>query len=162
MQCGTQALHSPVFVNGQVLRIGHERTALPDQHERSRDRTPASGAHQGGTGDSTGGAHSPVLVDVSNNKIIVVTNDSELYGVRGIAAYDLDFANNEPPTSTSYLGTASTSIIPVTPALDDQFWSTNNGNIYSVGAPQTGAGTQLWRIPYNGELGGTAGRVSRT
>jgi hypothetical protein len=64
--------------------------------------------------------------------------------------------NDEPPTSTSYLGPASTSIIPVTPAFDDQFWSTNNGNIYSVGASASGAGTQLWRIPYNGDLGGTA------
>ena len=154
VQCGTQALHSPVFVNGQVFVSG-----MGGRLYRINMNGPGPytcvGAHQGGAGDSTGGAHSPVMVDVSNNKIIVITNDSELYNVRGIAAYDMDFANNEAPTSVSGLGAASTSIIPVTPAMDDQFWSTNNGSIYSVGAPSSGAGTQLWRIPYNGELGGT-------
>ena len=155
VQCGTQALHSPVFVNGQVFVSGMSGRLYRIDMNGPGPYT-CVGAHQGGTGASIGGAHSPVLVDVSNNKILLITNDSEQNGVREIAAYDLDFANNDQPTSVSYLGAASTSIIPVTPALDDQFWSTNDGSIYGVGAPASGAGTQLWRIPYNGELGGTA------
>ncbi len=153
VQCGTQALHSPVFVNGQVFVSGTSGRLYRIDMNGPGPYT-CVGAHQGGTGASIGGAHSPVLVDVSNNKILLITNDSEQNGVREIAAYDLDFANNDQPTSVSYLGAASTSIIPVTPTLDDQFWSTNDGSIYGVGAPASGAATQLWRIPYNGELGG--------
>ncbi len=161
VQCGTQALHSPVFVNGQIIVSGMSGRLYRIDTTQGPPYT-CTAAHQGGTGTSSGGAHSPVLVDVSNNTIIVITNDSELYGVRGMAVYDLMFAANDQPTSTAYLGAASTSIAPVAPSFDDQFWSTNNGSIYSVGAPVSGNGTQLIRIPYNGTLGVPEGFANLT
>ena len=41
------------------------------------------------------------------------------------------------------------------PAFDNQFWSTNNGNLYAPGAPSSGNGTYLINVPYNGTLLGT-------
>jgi hypothetical protein len=49
-------------------------------------------------------------------------------------------------------------IAPVSPTLDDKFWSTNNGNIYAIGTPDNGGNTYLIRVPYNGtSLGSPAG-----
>ena len=70
----------------------------------------------------------------------------------------LMFASGAVQTSGQSLGAASTTIAPVSPSFDDAFWSTNNGNIYAAGAPSSGSGTYLIRVPYNaGTLGNPNG-----
>jgi hypothetical protein len=156
VQCGSQPLSSPVFVEGQIIVSGASGRLFRIDTTRPPPYTCVAG-HQGGTGTSVGGAHSPVTVDVSNRKIIVTTHVDDDFGVRGMAVYDLMFTSGAPPTSTAYLGPGSTTLAPTAVAMDDDFWSTNNGGIYAVGAPQLGLGTYLIRIPYNGTLGTPSG-----
>ena len=156
VQCGSQPLSSPVFVEGQIIVSGASGRLYRIDTTRPPPYTCVAG-HQGGTGTSVGGAHSPVTVDVSNRKIIVTTNVDDDFGVRGMAVYDLMFMSGALPTSTAYLGPGSTTLAPTAVVMDDDFWSTNNGGIYAVGAPQLGLGTYLIRIPYNGTLGTPSG-----
>lgn len=148
VQCGTAALQSPVFVEGQIIvssangRLYRIDTTVPPPY------TCVASALTG-TGSVGGGLSAPV-VDVSNNKVIVVSNDVSGYGVRALVVFDLMFASGAAGTSGAYLGPRSTTIPPQAPSFDDAFWSTNNGNIYAVGAPGSGAGTYLMRVPYNG------------
>jgi hypothetical protein len=156
VQCGSQALNSPVFVEGQIIvsgaggRLYRIDTTVPPPY------TCVAG-HQGGTGSSVGGAHSPVTVDVSNRKVIVTTSMDDDFGARVMEVYDLMFTSGATPTSTAYLGAGSTAVAPTAVAMDDDFWSTNSGGIYAVGAPGVGADTYLIRIPYNGDLGTPSG-----
>ena len=154
VQCGTTMLQSPVFWNGQIIvssfdgRLYRIDTTVPPPY------TCVASALTG-TGSGGGGLSAPVL-DVSNNKIIVQTNDANGSGVRRLFLFDLMFASGASYVSGAYLGAGSTTIASTTsPSFDDAFWSTNNGNIYAVGAPTSGAGTYLIRVPYNGSTLGT-------
>jgi hypothetical protein len=56
------------------------------------------------------------------------------------------------------IGAGTTTIAPQAPSFDDAFWTTNNGSMYVPGAPSSGAGTYLIRVPYNGTaVGNPAG-----
>jgi hypothetical protein len=154
-QCGTAQLQSPVFVNGQVIFTSANGFLY------RIDTTAAApyscvAAVQGGSGANAGGALSAPVVDVSNLKIIVTSNDAAGFGLRGMGVYNLMFASGELPVSAVALGPGSTTIAPVSPAFDDAFWSTNVGNLYAPGAPTTGSGTYLMRLPYNGTTVGAA------
>jgi hypothetical protein len=111
-----------------------------------------------GTSGGVGGGLSAPIVDVSNAKIAVITNNANGFAVRGLGIFDLNFSAGAGPIAVVALGNRSRNIAPQVPAFDDAFWSTNNGNIYAPGAPTSGNGTYLIRVPYNGAtLGAPSG-----
>jgi hypothetical protein len=151
VSCGTAALQSPVFVNGQIIVTsanGHLYridTTLPPPYT-------CIPARQGGEGTSVGvgGGLSAPLIDVTNNKILVATNYDVDYSMRGLGVFNLMFTSGQASVSQAPLGGGVGGLAPVSPALDDDFWSTNDGNVYAAGSPNPGVGTYLVRIPYNG------------
>lgn len=154
VQCGTAALQSPVFVNGQVIttsadgrvyRIDMSGTTPAGLY--SCIRSQQGGA---GTGGGVGGGLSAPVVDVSNANIIVTGNNANGFAVRGVGFYDLMFAANDSQVSGVSIGDGSTTIAPQAPSFDNAFWTTNNGNMYVPGAPDGNAGTYLIKVPYNG------------
>ena len=161
VQCGTAQLQSPVFWNGQIV------TSSADGRVYRIDTTTGPpyaclGTFQGGAGlaGGTGGGVSAPVLDVTNNKIIVGSNNSTGGMGRAIAAFNLMFAVGEGPTSFSLVGPTSTTLAPVGPSFDETFWSTNSGNLYASGANNAGTRTDLVRIPYNGDVGPVAGRAA--
>ena len=163
VRCGTSALQSPVFVNGQVIVAStNGRLYRIDTNVAPPYTCVASGLAGEGTGAGQAGGLTSPLIDVSNNKVIVVTNDANGSAQRSLNLFNLTFGSNEAPVSTAFLGPASTTN-PVIPALDDAFWSTNNGNVYAIGTPAAGNDTYMMRVPYNGStLGSVAGRARLT
>jgi hypothetical protein len=151
VSCGTQALQSPVFVNGQIIvtsadgKLYRIDTTLPAPYKCVAARQAGEGTTAG-----VGGGLSAPVVDVSNGKVIVTTNYDSDYGLQGIGVFNLMFTAGEFPTSVALLGNGSTTIAPNSPAFDDDFWSTNDGNIYAAGGQYGGTGTYLIRTPYNG------------
>ena len=98
--CGTAQLQSPVFWNGQIV------TSSADGRVYRIDTTtgpPYSclGSLQGGAGlaGGTGGGVSAPVLDVTNDKIIVASNNSTGGMGRAIAAFNLMFAAGEVPSS---------------------------------------------------------------
>jgi hypothetical protein len=159
VSCGTQALQSPVFVNGQVIvtsadgKLYRIDTTLPPPYACIAARQAGEGTTAG-----AGGGLSAPMVDVTNNKILVTTNFDFDFSLRGIGAFNLMFAAGEASTSQALLGSAAGTLAPTAPAFDDQFWSTNDGNLYAGGGMYTGTGTYLLRVPYTaGTLAATAG-----
>ena len=69
---------------------------------------------------------------------------------------DLRFTSGEMQSSAQSLGLGSATLAPQPPSFDEAFWSTNVGNIYVPGAPASGAGTYLVRVPYAGGTGPSA------
>jgi hypothetical protein len=164
VSCGTQPLQSPVFVNGQVIvtsadgRLYRIDTTVPPPYS-------CIAARQGGEGTSVGagGGLSAPIVDVTNNKILVTTNYDYDYSLGGVGAFNLMFAAGEAPTSQSLLGSGAATLTPTSPAFDDAFWSTNDGNLYAGGGMYLGTGTYLLRVPYTaGTLFATAGYAALT
>jgi len=154
--CGSAQLQSPVFVNNQVIVSSYDGRLY---------RLDTSGAapyaciaaQQAGTGASLGGALSPPVVDVTNNAIVVATNDASGFGIAGIGTFDLMFASGASYTAGVQLGASGTTM-PVAPTFDDAFWSSNNGNLYAVGSPTTGGNTYLVKFPYTaGAIGAASG-----
>ena len=90
------------------------------------------------------------MFDVTNTNIIVVNNNANGSLVRTVGMFDVSFASGASWASSAFIGLGNATIAPQPPSFDDAFWSTNNGNIYAPGAPSTGAGTYLIRVPYNG------------
>ena len=153
LNCGTQPLQSPVFVNDQVIVTSADGKLY-------RIDTTGPGPYtcvasiQVGAGTTTGGGLSAPMVDVTNNKILAATNSDAYYGLRGVVAFNLMFTAGEIPSSWIGTGPARSALPPATPTFDDDFWSDNNGSIYAAGGPNSGEGTYLVRIPYNaGTLG---------
>lgn len=157
VSCGTAQLQSPVYWQGQIIvtsadgRLYRIDTTVPPPYT-------CVASVQGGTGGAGGGLSAPIL-DVTNNKVIVATNNSG--SSRGVGAFDLMFAAGALPTSYTFTGGTST-LAPVAPSFDDAFWSTNNGNMYVSGSNTAGSRTYLVRIPYNGALGAIAGNANLT
>jgi hypothetical protein len=151
--CGASQLQSPVFVNQQVVTTSFDgrayriNTTIPPP---AGLYVPVVSAQIGGGAATVGGALSAVVIDASNAKIIMTSNNA--FGLRGVGFIDLMFATNANYTSGVSTGGASSTIAPQPVALDEAFWSTGNGNIYSAGAPASGNGTFLVRTPYNGNL----------
>jgi hypothetical protein len=151
--CGSNQLQSPVFADGQVLVT----SANGFLYRIDTTVTPpykSVAAAQGGIGTSggaAGGLASPV-VDITNKTIIVTGGESfQDSGARGIGVYDLMFAAGANITSGVALGQSSAATA-TTPALDNAFYTTNNGNLYAAGTPSAGGDTYLIKIPYNGTL----------
>jgi hypothetical protein len=164
VQCGGDVLQSPVFVNGQIITTSADGslyridTTLPPPYT-------CIASYQGGagTGAGVGGGLSAPVIDVSNGKIIVVSNQANGYSLRGLGIWPLMFRAGDGPLSAVSLGAASSTIAPQAPSFDEAFWSTNNGNIYAPGAPSSGDGTYLIRVPYNGTtLGAPSGFATLT
>jgi hypothetical protein len=160
VSCGTAQLQPPVYWQGQIIvtsadgRLYRIDTTVPPPY------TCVTAVQAGvGTGGGAGGGLSAPILDVTNNKIIVGSNNSG--SNRGFGAFDLMFAAGANPTSFTFTGPTST-LAPVAPAFDDAFWSTNNGNMYVSGTNSAGGRTYLIRIPYNGNLGAIAGNANLT
>jgi hypothetical protein len=156
VRCGTAALQSPVFVNGQII------VTSADGNLYRIDTTKAApyvcvAASQAGNGTASGvaGGLSAPVVDLTNKKIFITTNNADLYGVAGIGMFNLMFTSGESAVTGVFLGDA-TSTAPNPPAFDDAFLSTGNGNMYAVGSPTGGSTTYLLRFPYNGTTIGSA------
>jgi hypothetical protein len=154
--CGAAQLKSPVFWNGQVIassadgRLYRIDTTLPAPYSCIASQQGAAGVSGG-----VGGGLSTPIVDVTNNQVIVGTNNVNGIGMRAYGASALNFASGDAPTSYILYGTSSTTIAPVEPAFDDQFWTTNTGNLYASGTNAANTNTYLLRIPYNGTISGT-------
>ena len=155
VSCGTAALQSPVFVNGQVIvtsangRLYRIDTTLPPPYT-----CIASAQGGAGTGGGVSGGLSAPVIDVTNGKILVTTNNDAMFGLAGIGTFNLMFGANAVANSMALLGTGS-SFAPSSPSFDDAFWTMGTGNVYVAGSPTPGT-TQLVRFPYNGLAVGEA------
>jgi hypothetical protein len=154
VQCGTQQLQSPVFVNGQVITTSADgkvyRIDMTGPTPPGLYTCVASGPGGAGTAGGVGGGLSAPVVDISNSNVIVASNNADAFGVRGVGFFDVMFASGATVVSGIDVGAGSTTIAPQTPSFDEAFWSTNNGNIYVPGGPAFATGTYLVRVPYNG------------
>jgi hypothetical protein len=155
--CGTAQLQSPVFINNQVIATSYNGRLYRMDTSSASPYTCIASA-QGGAGTAVGiaGALSPPVVDVTNNKVIIATNNAAGFGVAGIGTMNLMFASGEAQTSGVQIGNATTTA-PVSPSFDDAFWSSNNGNLYAAGSQISGTNTYLVRVPYNGLVAAPAG-----
>jgi hypothetical protein len=146
--CTAGAFQSPMVYNNQVV------TGSTDGYLYRIDvsgGTPACVASQrlgGGTAEGGAGGLTSPMIDVANNKILVTTGDTFSGEFKAVAAYNLNFAAGEAPVATATLGTAD-GVVAQFPALDNDFWMNNDGNIYAVGTGST-TNTLLIRVPYNG------------
>jgi hypothetical protein len=155
VSCGTKALQSPVYVNGQIIVTSTDGKLYRIDMTKGAPYT-CVGSIQGGDGTTTGGALSPPTVDVTNGNILVATNDDIYYGLRGVGVFDLMFQSGDGPVSQALTGAGESALPPVAPVFDEDFWSLNSGNIYVAGGPSQGNGTFLLRIPYDGQNLGTS------
>ncbi len=160
--CGSAQVQSPVYWNNQIYTTSADGTAYRIDLSGATPYT-AVASYQGGAGTATvGGGLSAPLLDVTNGKIVVATNNANGGGGRAYGVYNMTFAAGEAPTSYTFTGPASTTIAPVAPTFDDAFWSTNTGSLYGVGTNLAGTSTYLIRIAYNGELGSITGNAALT
>ena len=157
VSCGSSALQSPVFVDGQIIvTSANGRLYRIDMTGPGPYTCVAS--VQGGDGTTVGGGFSPPTVDVTNDRVLVASNDTASVDSRGVGVFALTFGSGANPLSWTFTGTAKSAIAPVAPVFDDDFWSDNNGNIYLPGGPSSGEGTYLVRVSYNaGSLGSVLG-----
>jgi hypothetical protein len=152
-----------------ALQFGEgERRGDDDDHDGDRDRRTDGSAytrsgdhddddedgdrdhHDGDCDDEhrgRGGLTAPI-VDVTNHKILIATGDTVFGDFKAVAMFNLRFAPREPPIDAAILGRAD-GVRAQLPALDDDFWTTNDGNLYAVGNGGV-RDTLLIRVPYNG------------
>jgi hypothetical protein len=102
----------------------------------------------GGTSEGAAGGLTAPLIDVTNGRIIVATGDTSFFDYKAIGMFNLPFVSGEWPMTYTMLGNAN-GVPAQFPALDNDFWTTNDGNLYVVGNG-TASNTLLIRIPYNG------------
>jgi hypothetical protein len=154
VQCGTQQLQSPVFVNNQVITTSADgriyRINMAGTVPAGLYSTITSAQGGAGTAGGVGGGLSAPIIDISNTNIIVAGNNANGFPVRGVGFYDFNFGAGASQVDGVSVGAGSTTIAPQAPSFDDAFWTTNNGNMYVPGAPSSGVGTYLIRVPYNG------------
>jgi hypothetical protein len=94
-----------------------------------------------------GGLTAPT-VDITNHKILIATGDTVAGDFKAVAMFNFRFAPREAPVDAAILGSAD-GIPAQPPALDDDFLTTNDGNLYAVGNGGV-RDTLLIRVPYNG------------
>jgi hypothetical protein len=160
--CGTQPLQSPVYVNGQIIVTSADGKLYRIDTTQPAPYTCVSTV-QVGDGVTAGGGLSAPMIDVTNGKIVVATNNDPYYNLRGVVAFNLMFAANEVPGAQVSTGPGRTAIAPTAPTFDNDFWTTNSGNLYAAGGPTTGEGTYLVRVAYSaGVFGMTLGYAALT
>lgn len=146
--CTTTAFQSPMLYNNQLV-AGNTNGYLYRIDTSAGSPTCIAAQRLGGGAaeGAPGGLTSPTI-DVTNSKILVTTGDTSVGENKALAVYNLNFTAGEAPVAVAYLGTANA--VPAQfPALDNDFWQNNDGNIYAVGTAST-TNTLLMRIPYNG------------
>jgi hypothetical protein len=159
--CGTAQLQSPVFYENQIVTTSADGRAYRINTAGATPYTCIPSIQGGaGTGTVGGGLSAPIL-DVTNSKIVIASNNAN-GGGRGYGVIDLMFPANGVPSSFMFTGPSSTGIAPVSPAFDDAFWSTNSGSLYGVGTNTAGTNTYLIRIGYDGEIGNIVGNAALT
>ena len=157
VSCGSSALQSPVFVDGQII-VTSANGRLYRINMTGPGPYTCLASVQGGEGTTAGGGFSPPTVDVTNDRILVASNDTASVDSRGVGVFALTFSAGANPLSWTFTGISKSAIPPVAPVFDEDFWSDNNGNIYLPGGPSSGEGTYLVRVPYNaGALGSSLG-----
>ncbi len=155
--CGTAQLQSPVFYNNQVIATSYNGYLYRLDTTGASPYTCTRSAPGGtGTGVGVAGALSPPIIDVTNNRIIISTNNAAGFGVAGIGTMNLMFAQDAIQTSAQMLGPGTTTA-PIGGSFDDAFWTTGTGNFYSVAASSGSNNTYLVRFPYNGSFGAPSG-----
>jgi len=160
VSCGTAQLQSPVFWDNQIVASSADgKIYRIDLTGATPYGCIASSAIGAGAATVSGGLSAPIL-DVTNGKIIVTTNNANGLGGRAISASNLRFTSGESPTSMQITGGVSATIAPASPAFDDAFWSTNNGNLYAVATNNANNKTYLERVGYNGEIGNVLGQAA--
>jgi hypothetical protein len=157
--CGSAQLTSPVLASsvtaGNQLVVSSANGFLYRVDMGTTPYVPIRAA-QGGTGVGAEGGLTAPVIDITNDKIIVASGKAFLAPVKGIGAVNLAFTAGEAQTSGVVLG-PNDGIAASTPAFDDLFWSTNNGNAYVTGAPAGGGDTYLIKVPYNGDFSAPTG-----
>jgi hypothetical protein len=146
--CGTAAHESPVAFDNHVISGSADGRLYRIDTSAGSPACIASMQAGGGTAEGAAGGLTSPLVDVTNGRVIVATGDTSLYDYKAIGVFNLAFAAGEWPTTYAILGSAN-GVPAQFPALDDAFWTTNDGNLYAVGSADT-SNTLLMRIPYNG------------
>jgi hypothetical protein len=148
IDCNAGAFQSPMAYDGQVI-VGSTDGSLYRIDTTAPNPTCISAMQLGGGSaeGSPGGLTSPTI-DVTNSKILVTTGDTAIGDFKALAVFNLYFTPDEPPTGWAILGNAD-SIPAQFPALDNEFWENNDGNVYAIGTGGT-SNTLLMRIPYNG------------
>jgi hypothetical protein len=160
VSCGTAQLQSPVFWNNQIITTSADgKVYRVDMSSGTPSSCVASVQAGMGTAGGAGGGISAPVIDVTNNKIIICSNNAADGSGRGCGAFDLMFTAGGSPTSYTLVGATSTTIAPVPPAFDNNFWTTNNGNLFVSGTNTAGTDTFLISLGYNGEVGAIAGRA---
>jgi hypothetical protein len=144
-----------VFYNNQVITTSYNGYLYRLNMSGASPYTCIRSA-QGGSGSGVEGALSPPIIDVTNDQVIVSTNDAAGFGVAGIGTIDVMFASGEGQSSSQMLGPA-TATAPIGGTFDDAFWSDGSGNFYSVAASSGSNNTYLVRFPYNGSFGAASG-----
>ena len=136
VSCGTAALQSPVFVNGQVIVTSADGRLYRIDTTKAPPYTCIASAQGGaGTGGGVSGGLSAPVVDVTNGKILVTTNNDAMFGLAGIGTFNLMFASQRGRHFHGASGHAVASFAPSSPSFDDAFWTMGNGNVYAAGSP---------------------------
>lgn len=129
-----------------------DRRTEGSAYTRSGDHDHGDHDHHDGDCDDDehrgGGGLTAPIVDITNRKVLIATGDTVHGDYKAVAMYNLRFAPREPPIDAAILGTAD-GVPAQPPALDDDFWTANDGNLYAVGNGGV-RDTLLVRVPYNG------------
>jgi hypothetical protein len=159
--CGAAQLQSPVYWNDQIITTSADgKLYRIDMSSGTPSACIASVQAGMGTAGGVGGGLSAPVIDVTNDKIIICSNNAADSSGRGCGAFDLMFGAGGGPTSYTLTGTTSTTIAPTPPAFDNDFWTTGSGNLFVSGTNTGGTDTFLIRLGYNGEVGAIAGRAA--
>ena len=148
MSCGRSPHQAVVAWDNQAISASADGRLYRIDTAAAAPRCLASAPLGGGEAEGPAGGLAAPILDVANGRIIAVTGDAAAGEMKAIALYQLRFQAGEAPLAVAPLGDAD-GISPQYPALDHAFWSTNDGNVYAVGA-SADAGTLLLRLPYNG------------
>ena len=147
--CSTRGFQSPMFYANQVVAGNTDGYLYRIDVSVGSPTCIAAQRLGGGTQaeGNPGGLTSPTI-DVTNSKILVTTGDTAVGEFKALAVYNLLFTAGQAPVAQVTLGAAD-SVSAQFPALDNDFWSNNDGNVYAVGTGST-TNTLLIRVPYNG------------
>jgi hypothetical protein len=145
--CGTGEMRAPVFFSNRLYTTSADGKLYRINGTIGPPFTCVASAAVG-SGVNSGELASPML-DVTNNKVIVVTGSNSA-GNKQMSLFGPNFAAGGAPLSSVTLGQGSGGNRPRIPAFDNAFLMTNSGNLYVAGDSTTGGHDYLIRVPYNG------------